>query len=138
MAVPLLRVRIANYASLRRELSRFQEIQRGAFSELTKDVLGELRDYAEAITHRRSGTLASSHRVYFDSSHQRGYVAPDPTFAADRGRGRQQSVEEYAAYEHNRGGSHAFYDRAISEYGNSAVLRGITVYVSMMPRGVHQ
>lgn len=136
---PIIRARIANYYSLRRQIEAFQEIHRGSFSLLIRETLEELRDYARAITHRSTGTLAESHTVYFDTAHQRGEIRPDPTFARRQGRrGRLQSVEQYAAYEHARGGDHAFYQRTLDEYGDKVVRRGVVAYMGRMPRGVHQ
>ena len=139
MPAPIIRVRITNYASLRRQIEAFQEIHRGSFSLLIRETLEELRDYAAAITHVSSGTLAASHRVTFDTAHQRGEISPDPTFARRQGRtGRIQSVEQYAAAEHARGGSHAYYQRTLSEYGDAVVRRGVSAYMARMPGGVHQ
>lgn len=140
MIQPALRVRIANYYTLRHELQRFQEIERGAFTTYVLEVLNGLRDYAEDVTHQQTGTLARSHVVDYDSRHQRGEIHPDPSFVKPpMGRqGRTQSVEDYAGYEHARGGEHAFYERALHEYGNVVVMRGTAAYLGRMPGGIHQ
>jgi len=138
MAAPIIRMRILNYASLRRQIQDFQNIHRGAFSTYIKESLEEMRDYAEGITHRRTGTLAGSHRVYYDASHQRGEISPDPTVMQPRSRGRWRSVSDYAAAEHGRGGSHAYYERTLNEFGRVVVMHGVAAYLGRMPGGVHQ
>jgi len=138
MAQPIIRVRIRNYASLRREIEDFQTIQRGAFSQLVRETLEEMRDYAEAITHIYTGALASSHRVDYDANHQRGEVFVDPNVMQHRARRPARSVASYAAAEHARGGSHAFYQRTLDEFGESVVRRGVAAYMGRMPGGVHQ
>lgn len=139
MAAPIIRVRILNYASLRRQIEAFQEIHHGSFSLLIRETLDELKDYSAGITHVDTGTLAASHRVTFDAARQRGEISPDPSFSKRRGRlGRVQSVGQYAAAEHARGGSHAYYERALSEYGDAVVRRGVAAYLARMPGGVHQ
>jgi hypothetical protein len=137
-APPLIRMRIVNYASLRREIKDFQDIHRGSFSLLLRESLEELRDYAEAITHVETGALASSHRVYYDAARQRGEISPDPSVMQHRSRRPARSVETYAAVEHARGGTHAFYQRTLNEYGEAVVRRGVTAYMGRMPGGVHQ
>lgn len=138
MSPPMLHVRIKNYASLKAEIEAFQRIQRGSFSLLIQETLAELRDYSEAITHKATGALASSHRVYYDASHQRGYVSPDPNVMQSRRFGRPRSVSDYASIEHSRGGPHAYYERALNEYGDTIVRRGVAAYLGRLPKGVHQ
>lgn len=64
------------------------------FPRLLRVAVKDLRDYAERITHRVSGKLATSHRV------------------ADF---RVYTSIPYAGHEHDRGGSHAFYTRTVEE-----------------------
>lgn len=139
MVAPIIRVRIANYYTLRHQIQNFEEIHRGSFSQLIRETLEEFRDYARGITHVSTGTLAESHAVFYDAGHQRGEVRPDSTFSRRQGRsGRLQPVDSYAAAEHARGGSHAFYARTLAEYGPAVMRHGVAGYLARMPGGVHQ
>ena len=65
---------------------------------LLQGAAGELRDYSESITHVVTGRLAAGHQVM--------------------SRGNEAVIFNrvpYAEYEHERGGSHAFYDRTVEE-----------------------
>jgi len=90
----------------------------GAQGVMVRDVTAELHRYAVAITHvwwYRGGGLRASHRMSVQElkSGPRGRIYISPTAVNPRG----QKPAEYGPYEHARGGSHAFYDRTISEHG---------------------
>ena len=72
--------------------------------------------YAVALTHVDTGALRASHRMAIEENFLRGKVYIDPS-----GRNPRSSVRtaEYGPAEHARGGEHAFYERVLSEYGDT-------------------
>lgn len=85
----------------------------GAMGAAIKDVTLAAQRYAVAKTHVDTGALRASHVVKV--ANNRGEVFLNPS--ARRSDGRRPA--EYGVYEHQRGGSHAFYERVIREDGNS-------------------
>jgi len=69
---------------------------------------------AVGLTHVDTGALRSSHRM--EVAGLRGRVYIDPTARNPRSR---QRTELYGSYEHERGGTHAFYARTVTEQGPS-------------------
>ncbi len=63
-------------------------------------------------THVLTGTLRASHRMKINGL--RGVIYIDPQAANPR---TKQKPSVYGVYEHNRGGSHAFYERVEREDG---------------------
>lgn len=84
----------------------------GALDRASREAAVQAQRIATVVTHRDTGALAASHRiramgparheVFIDSS------AVNP-------RGGRPSV--YGPWEHARGGSHAFYQVVVDEYG---------------------
>lgn len=84
-------------------------------------MMGEAVRRAAIVTHRNAvirthvitGALRASHRIYIRrrGGMVKAIITPDP--AAVRPGGGRPAV--YGLYEHRRGGSHAFYRRAIVE-----------------------
>lgn len=140
MSAPILEIRLANYYRLRNALSELGPLYRGAFRDSIQEALFVLRNYAQRITHRQTGTLARSHTVFYNARALSGYVYPDPAYLKPsvQGQGKSLSASEYAEYEHARGGSHAFYERAMVEEGSTAAIAGINLILGYMPRGVIQ
>lgn len=68
--------------------------------------------YAIGLTHVDTGSLRASHRM--EVSALRGVVYIDPSTTNPRS---HQAPATYGPYEHDRGGSHAFYQRVIDEHG---------------------
>lgn len=69
---------------------------------------------AVGMTHVDTGALRASHRM--EVTGLRGRVYIDPSARNPRSR---QRTETYGPYEHERGGTHAFYQRTIDEQGQS-------------------
>ena len=130
-----IRVYVRNYYRIRQALENADRLYRGAFRDAIKHTLLVLKNYAHYITHRRTGTLARSHTVFYNPRRLAGYVYPSPRYFNIRSSGRIQRADEYAVYEHARGATHAFYDRTMTEMGPHAGREGIGKIVQRMPRG---
>lgn len=84
-------------------------------SDLGKAIQGataEAHRYAVAVTHVDTGSLRASHRMEVNGLHGRVYLAPEAINPRSR-----QKTSVYGYYEHERGGSHAFYERTVNERG---------------------
>lgn len=68
--------------------------------------------YAIGLTHVDTGALKASHRMEVTGLRGRIYIDPSTTNPRSR-----QAPVDYGPYEHDRGGSHAFYARVIDEHG---------------------
>ena len=90
-----------------------------------KDALIGLHRYLVAITHVDTGAYRASHRIELEFASGRIFV--DPSAVNPRSR---QLVIDYASEEEARGGSHAAYQRTVSERGNEA-LQGLTRYLQV-------
>lgn len=101
---------------------------RGAFKEALVDMLRQLRDYAAAITHSRTGHLAGAHTYEYDSHRMVGRLFLNPRVAYATG-SRVRWPFIYGVYEHRRGGPHAFYERTMAERGNQIGLNGVRRFV---------
>jgi hypothetical protein len=84
----------------------------GAFGAAIQYATAAAHRYAVALTHVDTGSLKASHRMEMSGLRGRVYIDPSAT----NPRSRQQTAE-YGPYEHVRGGSHAFYQRTVDEYG---------------------
>lgn len=88
--------------------------------------------FAMRVSHKVSGALRSAHIPEFQSGigMARGRVFIDPTAINPMG---GKPVDDYAAIEEARGGSHAFYERTVSERGNYLVGRAAELMIAEMP-----
>lgn len=88
----------------------------GALGRAVKYALTELHRHAVAITHVDTGSLRASHRMRYEEAgaSARGEIYIDPAAVNPR---THKRPAEYGVYEHDRGGSHAFYDRTRDEAG---------------------
>lgn len=82
----------------------------GALGRAVQRITLLAQRYAIDITHRDTGALAGSHRV--DVQGHQGRIFLDPSASNPRSR---QLVSRYGAFEHERGGDHAFYERTANE-----------------------
>lgn len=98
-----------------------------AFGKALKATTEHAYLYARQITHIDTGALRASHRMQFFGKYAEIY--PDPTAV----RGDNKRPAEYGIYEHNRGGTHAFYARTVLEDGDSAAQAGIRLLLKAMP-----
>ena len=96
----------------------------GAFGRAVVYATTAAHRYAVAITHVDSGTLRASHRV--EVSGLRGRIYIDPGSFKPR---TDQKPVEYGPYEHQRGGSHAFYQRVVDEKGQEIGQRAMAMIV---------
>jgi len=136
-----LYIKVRNYYQVKAYLDRAGLAYRGAFRDTIKGLLEEFRVYASRITHRQTGTLARSHIVSYNSSTLAGFVTPSPNVSKTSdptrlgsGSGRYLRASEYGPFEHQRGGSHAFYDRTAKEMGPQVPIRGLAMFAARMPR----
>lgn len=79
----------------------------GELGDLVKDVTIFAHSEAVKVTHVDTGALRSSHEINIRGL--QGTVSIDPGATNPRS---GQRVEEYAPFEHGRGGGHAFYEIA--------------------------
>ena len=77
-----------------------------------QEATADAHRYAVAVTHVDTGSLRASHRMEVNGLHGRVYLAPDAVNPRSR-----QKTSVYGYYEHERGGSHAFYQRTVDERG---------------------
>lgn len=84
----------------------------GAVPQSLAEEAEELRDYAESVTHERSGSLASAHRVETTGLLARIYLDSGVTNPSG------QSVGVYGPIEAARGGDHDFYGQTRQRYGD--------------------
>jgi hypothetical protein len=120
--------------SIDMDISGLQELQdanirkiaalkpRGAFGRALQFIGTALHRYVVAITHEDTGALEASQRLDFDPSLRRASIFLDPSATNPRTGAR---VAEYGPEEHGRGGTHAFYGRAVRERGRRAVRGGM-------------
>lgn len=101
----------------------------GAARATEAEMAAEARGYANLITHRLTGSLAASHVVFAQpDSH---IVTPNPNAFNPLSR---RKVTDYAIHEHNRGGSHAFYERTIREAGARILANAAKGYVARLEK----
>lgn len=88
----------------------------GAAGELTRYITAGLHRWAVIYTHVDTGALRGAQRMEVNGL--RGRVYLDPSARNPRS-GQLASV--YGFYEHERGGEHAFYERALDHEGDLVV-----------------
>ena len=117
-----LRFRMKGLAATTRRLDRTREMlkARGVLGQQIRQVARTIFDYMRAITHVESGALRAAERFTFDPEDVSAVVDIDPH--APPRKGKTLPVE-YGIYEHARGGTHAFMQRAMSERGPAALAR---------------
>lgn len=86
----------------------------GVAGEAVQYGTAEVHRYAVAITHVITGSLRGTHRMAIEGGGERGRISLDPGTINPRTR---QKPSVYGVGEHERGGSHAFYDRTVDERG---------------------
>jgi hypothetical protein len=111
-----LQFRVTNYervARLARELAGDRKY-RGYIRDTITGALKDLTDYTKSVTHRETGLLASAITWEYDSHAMTGRLFISPRYV--RAAGMQLHwAWIYGAFEHARGGDHAFFDRAMQE-----------------------
>ena len=103
---------------------------RNAYGEVLKNILTGTQSYAQKITHVDTGGLKASHRIKISRSQLRGEVFLDP--GASRSDGGRPA--QYGFFEHERGGTHAFYRRTVKEAGNRLGRQAIATLIKKFPR----
>ena len=84
----------------------------GAFGRAIREATAAVHRYAVSISHVDTGAMKASHRMQIRGLE--GRVSLDQTARNPRSR---VPTHEYGAHEHQRGGSHAFYERTYHEAG---------------------
>ena len=90
---------------------------KGEVAEGIKEATLGAHRYAVSITHVwpvLGGGLRASHRAEIKGLHGRIYIDPNAVNP------RKQMPSIYGFYENRRGGTHAFYDRTVEEFGDEA------------------
>lgn len=101
-----------------------------ALGRMVQSVTADLHRHAVSVTHVDTGSLRASHRMMIDRGGLRGTIYIDGGSRNPRS-GQRPSV--YGAYEHERGGTHAFYDRTVAEAGDPAVDRAVSRFMGDLP-----
>ncbi|HSN78206.1 MAG TPA: hypothetical protein VL334_24305 [Anaerolineae bacterium] len=89
----------------------------GAFGAAVREATVQLQRYSIALTHVDTGALKSSHTMEVKALWGRIFISP----SAVNPHGGLPA--RYGPFEHARGGDHAFYDRAVAEYGQQVIDR---------------
>lgn len=92
--------------------------------EAVKLTLVDLDRYAVSVTHVDTGALRASHRIQMD--------ALEGTLSIQDGARNPRSgrlTSEYGPIEHERGDSHAFYERTFEERGDRALEIGASALI---------
>lgn len=87
---------------------------RGALGRAVQYGTMRVHRHAVAITHVDTGALRASHRMRMEQRGLRGVVYLDRASRNPRSNARPY---QYGVYEHDRGGTHAFYERTVEEAG---------------------
>lgn len=91
----------------------------GVFGEAIRYATAELQRFAIAATHVDTGALKSSHMMEVDGLRGRIFLSP----GAVNPQGQRPAV--YGVYEHDRGGSHAFYELTVADHGQQVTSRAV-------------
>ena len=101
----------------------------GAVGKAIQHGTAALHRHAVIYTHVITGSLRGSHRMDIEEKGMRGVISIDPRTVNPRSR---QRPAEYGFHEHERGGSHAFYQLAVDSHGgpvleemNDIIVRGL-------------
>lgn len=120
---------------MRDNQKRIAALQPGsAFDRELKYITLGLHRYAVTITHVwkvKGGALRASHRMKIDQQGRYSQIYIDPGSVNPRG----QRPGIYGHYEHARGGSHAFYQRAVDERSPALLSNSLARLVRAMKLG---
>lgn len=131
-------LRIHNYERTMRALAKGEEATAiswwSTIDRRLKPVGEEMIDYLSQITHRITGTLASSFRLRYAITGEAAWgtieIADDVVNPVSGGR-----PVEYGVYEHARGGTHAFFERTFKKYESRAASRYMNYVLQDLPKG---
>lgn len=104
-----------------------QLMPRGYYGQMTYEVATQAHRWAVAFTHVDTGALRASHRLIVRGLEAEIYI--------DQGATNPRTGAKTAVYgeeEHNRGGSHAFYQRVIDEKSPEILKNAIRGLESVM------
>ncbi len=99
----------------------------GPLAQAVQEATVQAQRYAIVITHVDTGALKGAHVTSVRGHHGEVYINP----AAARSDGRRPA--QYGPYEHERGGSHAFYERVIDERGAQIAREAGRVLMRALP-----
>lgn len=111
-----------NYDRVRNAIMKMADTSwyRGIIRDTATSVLEDWVRYASSITHKLSGQLAQAHTYTYDSRRSEGHVYINDRIVYRTGRATLRWPKIYGPYEHDRGGSHAFYARTLQDRGHLA------------------
>jgi len=89
----------------------------GPFGAAVREATVQLQRYSIGLTHVDTGALKGSHTMEVKGLWGRVFLSHS---AVNPHGGRPA---RYGPFEHARGGDHAFYDRAVAEYGQQVIDR---------------
>lgn len=105
---------------------------RGAYGKAIQYATVQAHAYLVKITHVDTGAYRASQRMQIDlGSEPRGIVFVDPSATNPRSGAR---VAQYAEVEEARGGTHASYNRVVSEIGDRLVREAGAIIEGELPR----
>lgn len=146
-ALPFLQMDVKGMEEL--QLARLQLMlaidPKGGLGEAVKTATIHLWKYATTITHVVTGSLKASHTMNFGAGRLTtsflgatirreavGHIEISPN---TRNPITGERPAEYGPIEHAKGGSHAFYQRAVSEQGSVALTLAHSVMYEYLPKG---
>ncbi len=111
-----------NYDRVRAAISKMADHAwyRGIIRDTAQDVLQDWARYASSITHKLTGQLAGAITWDYDSHRSEGHVYINERIVYRTGRATLRWPKIYGKFEHDRGGSHAFFDRTLRDRGHLA------------------
>lgn len=87
------------------------------FGDAIRVVATEVQRYAIMITHVDTGALRASHRIQWNGGLEAEVSLAESAVNPRTG----ERTSEYGVYEHERAGTHAFYERTYEERGERAL-----------------
>jgi hypothetical protein len=108
--------KVSNYKKVAEVARRLAggETYRGYIRDTVTGALQDLTNYAQNITHKETGLLASALTWEYNSHSMRGRLYISPRYVRAQG-STLQWANVYGVYEHDRGGDHAFFERTLRE-----------------------
>ena len=129
-------VSATNYPRIRQALETMagQKWYRGIVKDTATAALQDWALYAKKITHKLTGLLSESFVWEYDSHSQKGRLFINPRIVRRQGRNTLAWPHVYGVFEHDRGGSHAFFSRTMSARGSKVLEAGMRALISGVPK----
>jgi hypothetical protein len=125
-----LQFKIGNYARVARLAKELAggEKYRGYIRDTITGALKDITDYTKSITHKETGLLSSAITWEYNSHSMQGRLFISPRYVRAVGN-RLHFAWIYGAYEHARGGDHAFFQRAMNERVPYTAARELSAHI---------